>query len=79
MLAHPEDSLRVLAVPAVPLGDVEDAPRVVAVLGRHQHAHLVLVRALLRHVLLPDDGEEERARRRHHRDVRHAVVVCVPL
>lgn len=79
MLAHPEDSLRVLAVPAVPLGDVEDAPRVVAVLGRHQHAHLVLVWALLGHVLLPDDGEEERTRRRHHRDVGHAIVVCVAL
>ncbi|KFY23859.1 hypothetical protein V491_02390 [Pseudogymnoascus sp. VKM F-3775] len=79
VLAHPEDSLRVLSVPAVPLCDIEDAPRVVAVLGRHEHAHLVLIGPLLGHVLLPDDGEEERACRRHDGDVGHAVVVCVAL
>jgi hypothetical protein len=77
VLAHPEDGLGVLAVPAAALGDVEEAPLEPLVLVRHEDAHVLLARPLNIHVLLPDHREEERPRRVHDRDVRHRPVAVV--
>ena len=76
---QPEDRLRILPVPTVPRRDVEDAPLVVAVLGRHEDAHMVFERALHAHVLLPDNRQEERSGGGHDGDVWHAIVFCVVL
>ncbi|KFZ23141.1 hypothetical protein V502_02380, partial [Pseudogymnoascus sp. VKM F-4520 (FW-2644)] len=76
---QPEDRLRILPVPTVPRRDVEDAPLVVAVLGRHEDAHVVFEGALYAHVLLPDNRQEERSGGGHDGDVWHAIVFCVGL
>jgi hypothetical protein len=77
MLPHPEDCLRVLAMPAAPLGDIEEAPLEPLVLVRHEDAHVLGGRPLDVQVLLPDHREEERAGAVHDGDVRHGPVAVV--
>ena len=79
VLPHPEDGLRVAAVPAAAAHDVEEAPAVALVLVGHQHADALGGRPVRSDVLLPDHREEERARTVHDCDVRHAPVAVVGL
>ena len=74
---HPEDRLRILAMPAAPLGDIEEAPREPLVLVRHEDAHVLVRRPLDVQVLLPDHREEERTGAVHDGDVRHRPVAVV--
>ena len=70
MLTHPEDQVRVLAVPAVALVVGEEAPGESVVLVLHQNAHAASIAGSGLHVLLPDHGQEQRARGVHDSDVR---------
>ena len=77
VLPHPEDRLRILAMPATALGDIEEAPREPLVLVRHEDAHVLVCRPLDVQVLLPDHREEERTGAVHDGDVRHGPVAVV--
>ncbi|QSZ30711.1 hypothetical protein DSL72_000269 [Monilinia vaccinii-corymbosi] len=79
VLAHPEDGLGVLAMPAVALDDVEEAPRVLAVFGGHEVAHAAGLVRHGAHVFDPEHGQEERPRAVHDGDVGHAPVAIVGL
>lgn len=78
MLPHPENCLRVLAMPTAAARDVEEAPFEPFVLVRHQNAYMFLSWSRDIHVFFPDDREEERARGVHDRDVRHDPMSVVP-
>ena len=71
--------MRVLAVPAVAAVVGEEAPREPVVLILHEDADAPGLAWLVAHVLLPDDGKEQRARRVHDCDVREEPVAVVLL
>jgi hypothetical protein len=79
VLPHPEDGLGILAVPAVPLHDVEEAPAMPFVFIGHQDAHTLQFRSLGTDILLPNHRQEEWAGAVHDRDVRHAPIPVVVL
>lgn len=85
VVAHPEDEPRVAAVPRVALVFLEEGPRVLAVLVRHEDADAAgpvgAFIGVVGHPVLPEHGEEERAGRGHNGDVGQdpAVVVALEL
>lgn len=69
-LPYPENQVRVLSMPAVSSVMREETPRELVVLVLHQNAHAPRFTRLILHILLPDDRQEQRTRRVHHRNVR---------
>lgn len=77
MLSHPENGLRIAAVPATALDDVEERPGVLAVLIRHKNSDSCIANWVAANPLLPHDTEKERAGGVHDSDVRNSPVVVV--
>jgi len=79
MLSHPENRLRILAMPTISLRDVEETPRVAFVLIRHQNAHMIHWRSRNANVFLPDHRKKQRTSAVHDGDVRHGPVTVIRL
>lgn len=82
MRPHPEDQPSVFAVPATALMMAEETPGKPVVLIHHEDANPASSYAIAdigagRHVLFPDDGEEERTGTVHDGDVWQVPVLVV--
>jgi hypothetical protein len=69
VVTYPEDQMRVLAVPTVSPVVGEETPRELVIFVLHENPDAASLAGLVAHVLLPDDGQEQRSGRIHDCDV----------
>jgi hypothetical protein len=79
VITYPEDQVRILAMPAVTPVVGEEAPGKLVVLILHENAHAASLARFIAHILLPNDGQEQRTSRVHDRDVGKEPVAVVLL